>query len=428
MNVVQLTRPLQLLSLVRRAFRAQTACYSNAPSVGPDSLIFSLGRTGKRVDLTWPDDLVAPSVQPPAENSIMKVLLTRGEYVDGLNLPPHRRAQIEQVCLKEGVLVEQALSLRKQLLVEKIMKSGFRMRKEEANIRSAYANGDSIAQISKRTDLPAVALLRAVLVKRVRKYFDQLTEKEIKTVVKWALRWGSPEAMEVYDSEAREKEKEREKDKDADTGGVQAQGLGQTQTEPGGLGGRAPTTRSLEDAARSNMINGPAGGVRQALEDELFWTKVLGLRDRVQLQIAKSLDQASFQEDFVQERDVSSAWEEALYAHLDASNVSYYNELELVEMGSKITPDAVFADDVYINNVPVRWIDCKCYYGSTQSGPFQEKLLKQVGRYNEQLGGSGAILYKLGFSQDLRRYYRGQALVLGQGPLASYNLGMDLDL
>jgi hypothetical protein len=83
---------------------------------------------------------------------------------------------------------------------------------------------------------------------------------------------------------------------------------------------------------------------------------VLGLRDRVQLQIAKSLDQASFQEDFAQERDVSSAWEEALYAHLDASNVSYYNELELVEMGSKITPDAVFADDVYINNVPVRWI------------------------------------------------------------------------
>mmetsp|Transcript_32786 Transcript_32786/g.55277 ORF Transcript_32786/g.55277 Transcript_32786/m.55277 type:complete len:446 (-) Transcript_32786:205-1542(-) len=355
---------------------------------------FRLGNTGNRVDLNWQGPNSFLTITKEAENRLAAALLKRGEYVDGLNLSESRISEIEKICNQEGVLFEQAMSLRKQLLVTKIMRSGGRLRREEAFIRSSYAQGISLAKLSRRKDLPAVALLRAVLTKRVRKFFPSLSEKEIKTVVKWALRLENRATLSgLYGK---------------NTANSKNTGLNNSNI-PGTEGATTPT---------SNLVNGPVGVVLQALESSLFWAKVMTSREIDELQIAKTIDQSSFQEEFVQERDVSAAWEESLYAYLDAQGVAYYNELDLKDMQVPVTPDAVIVDDCYINGVgPIRWVDCKCFYGSTRSSAFQDKLRKQVRRYNEEFDGIGAIVYKLGYCDDLVSFYEGDVLILEAGPL-----------
>lgn len=88
--------------------------------------------------------------------------------------------------------------------------------------------------------------------------------------------------------------------------------------------------------------------------------------------------------------------------------------------GSKSTPDCVFLDDCYINGKLVRWIDMKCFYGTSCSSHFVSKLQKQAKRYDEEFQGPGAIIYKLGFSAALPGKLP-ETLFLDRGPLGSAN-------
>jgi Protein of unknown function TPD sequence-motif len=103
---------------------------------------------------------------------------------------------------------------------------------------------------------------------------------------------------------------------------------------------------------------------------------------------AKEVDHTSYAEDDSAERQRSTAWEESLYAFLDAHGVAYLTEAALKDQvargrlggpvlrlvllsdafcitlavavqGSKSTPDCVLLDDVTINGRPVRWVDMK---------------------------------------------------------------------
>jgi Protein of unknown function TPD sequence-motif len=77
-------------------------------------------------------------------------------------------------------------------------------------------------------------------------------------------------------------------------------------------------------------------------------------------------------------------------------------EGELKEAGYTSTPDVVVLDDLYINGKLVKWIDSKCFYGSAGSSLFVKKLNSQSKRYDEVFAGSGAIIYRLGFSMPLQ--------------------------
>ena len=153
------------------------------------------------------------------------------------------------------------------------------------------------------------------------------------------------------------------------------------------IGGGAGLTTANQVAAS------PVGAQHCAAE-------LLTDRDRQELGEAKEVDGISWNEENIEERNVSLAWEESLYAHLTANGVAFLTEGALLDLGFRSTPDAILLDDLFINGKLVRWLDAKCFYGSSRSKLFLSKLKKQCDRYRRDFGGGGAICYKLGFSRD----------------------------
>lgn len=60
----------------------------------------------------------------------------------------------------DHMLLEQALSLRKQLLVDKIINDGWKLRKHSERIHKAYHRGDTLLELARQYDLPPVAIFR----------------------------------------------------------------------------------------------------------------------------------------------------------------------------------------------------------------------------------------------------------------------------
>lgn len=80
--------------------------------------------------------------------------------------------------------------------------------------------------------------------------------------------------------------------------------------------------------------------------------------------------------------------------------------------GNKLTatPDFVFDDNVYINGMPVKWLDCKCFYGSASS-PFTIGLLQsQAAKYNQHFG-CGAFVFAFGYCEGLSKSLEGTILL-----------------
>lgn len=261
-----------------------------------------------------------------------------GEYVASYRLPESRISEITSTCGAMGMSLEQALSLRKQLAVQKIMEKSSSMRRDMNYIKKKYASGVDIASLSRELDQPAVAMLRAIILDSVRDQYQFMEDRDRKNMVKQALRG----------------------------------------------------------------------------EGQVFET--LSERDKVQLEHAKTIDQMSFSEDPFNERQTSMEWEMALYGYLDEAGIKYLKEEEMQDAGFSSTPDVVILDDLFINGRCVKWIDSKCFYGSGGSSLFVKKLILQSKRYDEAFAGSGAIIYRLGFSRDLQDKLA-HALLLDSGPL-----------
>ncbi len=98
-------------------------------------------------------------------------------------------------------------------------------------------------------------------------------------------------------------------------------------------------------------------------------------------------------------------FEEILADWFESRGVRIRRQNEMVseqrlEHGRPInTPDILLLDHVEINGQPVAWIDAKHFYGADVS--FQrKKMTKQMSRYIEEWG-SGAVVYRHGFSENL---------------------------
>uniref|UniRef100_A0A7S4K148 CDAN1-interacting nuclease 1 n=1 Tax=Odontella aurita TaxID=265563 RepID=A0A7S4K148_9STRA len=135
-----------------------------------------------------------------------------------------------------------------------------------------------------------------------------------------------------------------------------------------------------------------------------------------QLQTAKEFDIIGYSA--VASEIESNKWEEAIYTFLDDRDVNYLAEDDMRAVGSRITPDCLLLDDCVINGREVRWIDAKNYYGSglRESNGMMNKMKKQIAKYEAEFGGSGAIVFKHGFSQKFTRTLP-STLFLDSGPL-----------
>jgi Protein of unknown function TPD sequence-motif len=186
--------------------------------------------------------------------------------------------------------------------------------------------------------------------------------------------------------------------------------------------------RIHQSIPRLNRRHGKAI-VKAIVNDELgrpHLDDFLDDHEQHQLQLAKASDVVGYVEQYdLSVQEAATAWEGALYRFLDDQNVSYLTQDELQTMGCTRTPDCLFLDDVTINNndnstaVPIRWIDCKSFYGSADAKMFTKDLIQQINRYDAFFDGRGAIVYRQGFSTVLSQRVA-PALLLDRGPLKEY--------
>ena len=127
-------------------------------------------------------------------------------------------------------------------------------------------------------------------------------------------------------------------------------------------------------------------------------------REREEFEKAEAADRVS-NVDQSETHSRADLFEEILADWFESRGVRIRRQNEMVseqrlEHGRPInTPDILFLDHVEINGQPVAWIDAKHFYGADVS--FQrKKMAKQMSRYIEEWG-SGAVVYRHGFSENL---------------------------
>ena len=277
------------------------------------------------------------------------VLVRRGEFGKLYN---DRLDEVNQVCQRLGMTLNQGLLIRKQLLVSQVMSSAWKLkdeRKVKHMIRKFQSREQSLLEISREMNLPPVSIFRAVLASRVYEAHKDWRASDRKRLVSSIISEKSPENIENFLSE---------------------------------------------------------------------W-------ELEELQKAKAVDDVGFGEATAS----PELWEQALYGFLDEQQIEYVTEETLREAEMQQTPDCLILDDWYINDQLVRWIDVKSFYGSglRQNKPFSKKLKKQIERYETEFGESGAVVFKHGFSSELRNNHP-STLFLDAGPLARYSDFDDLDL
>lgn len=127
-------------------------------------------------------------------------------------------------------------------------------------------------------------------------------------------------------------------------------------------------------------------------------------REREEFEKAEAADRVS-NVDQSETHSRADLFEEVLADWFESRGVKIRRQNEMVseqrlEHGRPInTPDILFLDHVEINGQPVAWIDAKHFYGADVS--FQrKKMTKQMSRYIGEWG-SGAVVYRHGFSENL---------------------------
>lgn len=329
--------------------------------------IQQLPLTGRKVILpNWPYTTTPSPIKDEIEKKIAKVLVKRGEYVSGINLSDKRVCEILDVLGVETetryyMTLNQALSLRKQLLVAKLSTTTWKLKESIGKLLGLYERGRSICDIAVDFDYPPVAILRGILAQRAAAMWPTIDYSDIKEVVKFGLRLDSDSQSQV-----------RARD----------------DTKP--MSWREENSALNLERAKS----------------------LLSSNDLLQLSAAKKADQTSFSEENLEEREISLGWERSLYEYLDENGVQYLDEEATKSKGFRSTPDCILLDDVYINGQLVRWIDMKCFYGSARSSVYLSQLRAQTNKYCTAFNGGGAVVYRLGFSCDLQSKLKSMPVLL----------------
>ena len=143
---------------------------------------------------------------------------------------------------------------------------------------------------------------------------------------------------------------------------------------------------------------------KSRIKESLRTPSKLSKREREEFEIAEAADRVS-NVDQTETHIRADLFEDILSDWFESKGVRIRRQPEMVteqkkELGRPVrTPDILFLDLVEINGKPIAWIDAKHFYGADVD--FQrKKMVKQMNRYIEEWG-SGAIVYRHGFSENL---------------------------
>ena len=146
------------------------------------------------------------------------------------------------------------------------------------------------------------------------------------------------------------------------------------------------------------------GWSKKRIKESLRNPSSMKQREREEFEAAEAIDRVS-SVDQSETQVKADLFEDILADWFEAQGIRLRRQPEMVKEQSELlgrpvrTPDLLFLDHVYINDQPVAWIDAKHFYGADVE--FQrKKMKKQMNRYIEEWG-SGAIMFRHGFSENL---------------------------
>mgnify|MGYP002029404107 FL=1 len=159
------------------------------------------------------------------------------------------------------------------------------------------------------------------------------------------------------------------------------------------------------------------GWSKKRIKESLRHPSSMKQREREEFEAAEAVDRVS-SVDQSETQVKADLFEDILAEWFEQQGIRLRRQPEMVKEQSELlgrpvrTPDLLFLDQVYINDQPVAWIDAKHFYGSDVD--FQrKKMKKQMNRYIEEWG-SGAIMFRHGFSENL---YLPGVLMLDASPI-----------
>ena len=167
------------------------------------------------------------------------------------------------------------------------------------------------------------------------------------------------------------------------------------------------------------------GWSKKRIKESLRNPSSMKQREREEFEAAEAIDRVS-SVDQSETQVKADLFEDILADWFEAQGIRLRRQPEMVKEQSELlgrpvrTPDLLFLDHVYINDQPVAWIDAKHFYGADVE--FQRKKMnKQMNRYIEEWG-SGAIMFRHGFSENL---FLPGVLMLDASPIDLTRLNQD---
>ncbi|KAK1743305.1 hypothetical protein QTG54_005926 [Skeletonema marinoi] len=130
--------------------------------------IFDSGTKRVKRKITWEPAAYEPvPISKEIELLRKDVLIRRGEFG---KLYGSRQLEVELECCELGLTFQQALSIRKQLLIKKARMNHWKLKEKDSLkgvISSFQTQKKSLAEIAVELDLPPVSIFRAIMARRV---------------------------------------------------------------------------------------------------------------------------------------------------------------------------------------------------------------------------------------------------------------------
>ena len=142
-------------------------CINTAAAAAYLNYVFDDSRAKRKRTISW--DLTEPPVPISKEVALLRkdVLVRRGEFG---RLEGSRELEVQLECCELKLTFNQALSIRKQLLIKKASKNNWKLKDKDSleRVMNSFQNDKkSLIDIAVQLDLPPVSIIRAILARRV---------------------------------------------------------------------------------------------------------------------------------------------------------------------------------------------------------------------------------------------------------------------
>ena len=120
-------------------------------------------RSGDDISVQWPASPRLVALESERESVSSNILVRTGEFCSGDNLSKDRMHEIQSWGEANQMQTSQLLSLRGQLLVDRTMFVHQKVERKARHMQRQYRNGESVLEISQRTNLPPLSIFRAIM-------------------------------------------------------------------------------------------------------------------------------------------------------------------------------------------------------------------------------------------------------------------------